>query len=57
MARLAKEEVFALDDVAIVLVMNRVVRRCLLFGTDSLTGQNYDHRKTWIEDLLQHFAG
>ena len=57
MARLAREEVFAPDEVAVVHVMNRVVRRCFLFGTDSLTGKNYDHRKTWIEDLFQHFAG
>jgi hypothetical protein len=57
MARLAREEVFAPDEVAVVHVMNRVVRRCFLFGTDAPTGKNYDHRKSWIEDLFQHFAG
>ena len=38
MARLARAEVFAPDEVAIVHVMNRVVRRCFLLGTDSVTG-------------------
>ena len=56
MARLARAEVFAPDEVAVVHVMNRVVRRCFLLGIDSLTGKNYDHRKGWIEELLQRFA-
>ena len=56
MARLARVEVFAADEVAVVHVMNRVVRRCFLLGDDPITGKNYDHRKVWIEDLLQRFA-
>ena len=56
MARLAREEVFAPDEVAIVHVMNRVVRRCFLLGVDSVSGKNYDHRKVWIEKLFQQFA-
>ncbi|WP_010586586.1 hypothetical protein [Schlesneria paludicola] len=56
MARLSRAEVFAPDEIAIVHVMNRVVRRCFLLGTDSVTGKNYDHRKAWIEQLLQQFA-
>ena len=32
MARLARAEVFAADEIAIVHVMNRVVRRCFLMG-------------------------
>jgi hypothetical protein len=56
MPRLARAEVFAPDEVAVVHVMNRVVRRCFLFGTDSLTGKNYDHRKPWIEQQLQRLA-
>lgn len=57
MARVAREEVFSPDEIAVVHVMNRVVRRCFLLGTDPVSGQNYDHRKLWIEDLFQHFAG
>jgi hypothetical protein len=56
MARLARAEIFAADEVAIVHVMNRVVRRCFLLGDDPLTGKNYDHRKEWIESLLKQFA-
>jgi hypothetical protein len=53
MARLARAEVFAPDEIAIVHVMNRVVRRCFLLGNDPVTGNNYDHRKTWIEEQLR----
>ena len=56
MARLARVEVFAPEEVAIVHVMNRVVRRCFLLGDDPVTGKNYDHRKEWIEELLIRFA-
>ena len=56
MARLARVEVFAPDEVAVVHVMNRVVRRCFLLGDDPVTGKNYDHRKQWIEGLLRRFA-
>jgi hypothetical protein len=56
MARLARIELFCPTEVAIVHVMNRVVRRCFLLGNDPLTGKNYDHRKVWIEDQLRHLA-
>ena len=56
MARLARMEVFAPDEVAIVHVMNRVVRRCFLLGDDPVSGKNYDHRKCWIEDELKKNA-
>ena len=56
MARIARAEVFSPDEVAIVHVMNRVVRRCFLLGTDPVTGKNFDHRKAWIERYLQQFS-
>ena len=56
MARLAREEVFDSDEVAIVHVMNRTVRRCFLMGDDPLTRKNYDHRKAWMELELEHLA-
>jgi hypothetical protein len=56
MARLARVEVFAADEIAIVHVMNRTVRRCFLFGEDSVSGMNYDHRKVWIDQQLAHQA-
>lgn len=56
MARLARVEVFSSDEIAIVHVMNRTVRRCLLMGNDPLTGKNYDHRKLWVEIELKRLA-
>ena len=57
MARMARAEVCAPDEVAIVQVMNRVVLRCYLLGNDPLSGKNYDHRKVMIENQLQRLAG
>ena len=48
MARMARAEVFAPDEVAVVHVMNRVVRHCYLLGDDPVSGKNYDHRKVMI---------
>jgi REP element-mobilizing transposase RayT len=56
MARLARTEVFAPDEVAVVHVMNRTVRRCFLLGDDPLTGKNFDHRKEWMEAELERLA-
>jgi hypothetical protein len=56
MARLARVEVFAADEIAIVHVMNRTVRRCFLLGDDPVSGKNFDHRKTWIDEQLIHQA-
>ena len=48
MARMARAEVFSPDEVVVVHVMNRVVRRCFLLGNDPVSGKNYDHRKVMI---------
>ena len=45
MARLARVAVFAVDEIAIVHVTNRAMRRCFLLGDDPVSGKNYDHRK------------
>jgi REP element-mobilizing transposase RayT len=57
MARLARAELFGPDEIAVVHVINRVVRRCFLMGDDPVTGKNFDHRKQWIEDELKKLAG
>ena len=56
MSRLCRAEVIDPHEVNVVHVINRTVRRCFLFGDDPLSGKNFDHRKDWIEELLQHFA-
>ena len=45
MSRLARAEVFGPDEVAIVHVINRVVRRCFLLGDDPVTGKSFDPGK------------
>jgi hypothetical protein len=57
MARLARAEVYGADEIAVVHVVNRVVRRCFLMGDDPVSGRNFDHRKQWIEDELEKLAG
>ena len=56
MARIARAEVFSPDEIAIVHVMNRTVRRCFLLGDDPISGKNFDHRKGWMEEQLEHQA-
>ncbi len=56
MCRLSRYELFRSDEMAIVHVMNRTVRRCFLMGQDSLTGRNYDYRKDWIEQRMEYLA-
>jgi REP element-mobilizing transposase RayT len=56
MARTNRGEVFAADEIAVVHVMNRVVRRCFLMGDDPVSGKNFDHRKQWIEDEIERSA-
>ncbi len=56
MTRLAGVEIFAANEIAIVHVMNRTVRRCFLMGDVPLTGKNFDHSKTWMEFELKRLA-
>ncbi len=56
MARLSRAEVIDPNEVAIAHVIKRTVRGCFLMGDDEFSGKNFDHRKVWIEELLQHFA-
>lgn len=56
MSRTTRGELFTPDEIATVHVMNRVVRRSYLLGTDSHSGKNYDYRKDWLEKELERVA-
>jgi len=45
MVRLALAEFFDPSEVAILHVIDRVTRRCFLFGFDPVSGKNFDHRR------------
>jgi REP element-mobilizing transposase RayT len=57
MARLARADLFDPAEISVVHCINRCVRRCFLCGDDPHTGQNYDHRKAWLERRLAFLAG
>ncbi len=56
MVRLARTEVFDLNEVAVAYVYARTVRRCLLLFDDVVFGKSLDLRKVWIEDYLHQSA-
>ena len=56
MARLARAVVFDPGEVSVFHCINRCVRRCFLCGHDPLTGNNFDHRKQWLDDRFRLLA-
>ena len=56
MARAARSDVFDPHQVSVFHCINRCVRRCFLCGVDPLTGENFEHRKVWIEHRLEFLA-
>ena len=57
MARRNRAEVVVADEVGVYHYVQRVVRRAFLCGVDPLSGNSYDHRRTWIRDRLESLAG
>jgi hypothetical protein len=56
-ARRNRAEVVVVDEIGVYHCVQRVVRRAFLCGVDPLSGNSYDHRRTWIRDRLESLAG
>ncbi len=57
MARRNRAEVVVADEIGAYHCVLRVVRRAFHCGVDPLSGNSYDHRRTWIRDRLESLAG
>ena len=56
MARAARQTSIDPAQVQIVHVWNRCVRRAFLCGQDPLTGKDFEHRRLWARERLEHLA-
>jgi REP element-mobilizing transposase RayT len=52
-----RTELIALEATPWYHVVSRCVRRAFLCGQDHASGQNYEHRRGWIEARLRQLAG
>ena len=57
MARLPRRDAIDESTVGVYHCINRCVRRAYLCGEDPVSGNNYDHRKEWIQQRLEFLAG
>jgi len=56
MARTARQTSIDPTQIQIVHVWNRCVRRAFLCGQDPLTGRDFEHRRLWARQRLEHLA-
>ncbi|MEZ6092077.1 MAG: hypothetical protein R3C05_29545 [Pirellulaceae bacterium] len=53
MPRQARGKLLIRRRVQIVHAVQRCVRRAFLCGDDPVTGQSFEHRRSWIRDRLE----
>ena len=51
-----RKETIRQDEIGCYHCFNRCVRRAFLCGVDPMTGNDYGHRKTWIQQRLETLA-
>ncbi|MCU7937385.1 MAG: transposase [Candidatus Thiodiazotropha sp. (ex Dulcina madagascariensis)] len=49
----ARNQLISLETTPYYHCISRCVRRAFLYGEDSLTGKNFDHRKMWVVERLE----
>ncbi len=52
----AKNQLISLERTPYYHTISRCVCLAFLCGTDSLTGQNYEHRKQWVLSRLRELS-
>ena len=52
----ARKQLISLEDTPYYHCISRCVRRAFLCGEDQVTGENYEHRKTWIVEKLKELS-
>ena len=52
-----RSELISLSDTPWYHLVNRCVRRAFLCGQDHKTGEDFSHRKSWIEGRIRQLAG
>jgi putative transposase len=51
-----RKNIISLADTPYYHCMSRCVRRAFLCGVDHYSGNDYEHRRAWLEDKLHHTA-
>jgi predicted Co/Zn/Cd cation transporter (cation efflux family) len=47
-----RQTIVSLDDTAYYHCCSRVVRIAFLCGIDNLTGENFEHRRAWVDSCI-----
>jgi len=52
----ARRDIVREGEIGVYHTWSRCVQRAFLCGLDALTGENFEHRRTWIKTLLEYQA-